>query len=77
MPLTHLAATFFGAPGGVAHSGVRVFHRQVFSRAIEAGAEHIAALGLRANAPPTRPVGGVVDQNVTIRALEGVAVGRV
>ena len=77
VPLTHLAATFFGASGGPAHSGVRVFHRQVFRRALEAGADHIAALGLRAQAPPTRPFGGVVDQNVTIRALEGVAVGRV
>ena len=76
VPLTHLAATFFGASGGPAHSGVRVFHRQVFRRAIEAGADHVATPGLRAHAIFAFPVGSVLHRNVTVRALEGVAVDR-
>ena len=75
--LTHLAATVCGASGGPAHGGVSIFHGRVFRRAIEAGADQLAALGLRAHAPPTLLIGGGLDQSVTIRALEGVAVDRV
>ena len=74
VPLTHLAATGFGASGGPAHSGVRVFHRHVFRRALEAGTDHVATPGLRAHAILAFPVGSVVHRNGTVRALEGVAV---
>ena len=75
-PLTHLAATGFGASGSPAHGGVSVLHRRVFRRAIEAGADHVATPGLRAHAIFAFPVGSVLHRNVTVRALEGVAVDR-
>ena len=74
--LTHLAATGFGASGSPAHGGVRVLHRRELRRALEAGADHVATPGLRAHAILAFPVGSVVHRNVTVRALEGVAVDR-
>lgn len=76
-PLTHVTATVFSASGGPAQGGVSVFHRREFRWTIEARAGHVAAPVLRAHTLPTILVGGVADQNVTIRALEGVAVPRV
>ena len=75
--LTTVAATFLGASGALAHCGVSVFHRWCFRRAIEAGAEHVAALGLLAHALATLLVSSVGDQSVTIPALESVAADRV
>ena len=61
MILTLLAAKFFGASAGLAHRSVSVFHRRVLGRAIEARADRVAALGLRAHALPTLFVGGDGD----------------
>lgn len=77
MILTLLAAKFFGASAGLAHRSVSVFHRRVLGRAIEARADFLAAIGLRAHAPLTLLVSSVGDQSVTIRALDRVAVDRV
>ena len=75
--LTRLAATVLGASGEFTHGGVSVFHQRVFRWAIEARADQVAALGLRAHAIPALLVDSVGDQSVTIRALDGVAVDRV
>ena len=75
--LTHVAAKVFGASDGPAHGGVSVFHQRVLSRTIEARADRVAALGLRAHALPTLIVSSGGDQSGTIRALDGVAVDRV
>ena len=76
-PLTQLAAELFGASAGLAHGDASVFHWRVCGRAIEAGADHVAALGLRAHALPTLCVGSVVDQDRTIGALDGITVERI
>ena len=59
--LTHVAAKDIGASDGPAHGGVSVFHQRALSRTIEARADRVAALGLRAHALPTLFVGGDGD----------------
>ena len=75
--LTKLTATLLCASWGAAHGGVRVLHQRVCGGAVEARADHVAALGLGAHAPPALLLDSVGDQSVTIRALDGVAVDRV
>ena len=59
--LTLLAALFFGALGVLAHGAVRVVHRCIVLRAVVAGADLVAALGLLALAILAFLVVGVVD----------------
>ena len=59
------------------HGGVRVLPQRVCRGAVEARADHVAALGLRAHALLALFVGGGGYWSVTIRALDGVAVDRV
>ena len=56
-----MAALFFGALGVLAHGGVRVVHRFIVLRAVVAGADLVAALGLLALAILAFLVVGVVD----------------
>lgn len=72
-----MAALAFGATGGFADGGVSVFRGQLVRRTTEAGADLIAALGLRAHAPVAIHLVGVIHRSGTTRALEGVAVDRV
>ena len=72
--LTRLTALVFGALIVFAHGRVRVVHRFVVIRAVVAGADLVAALGLLAFAPRALDVIGFVDQSVTVGTVVGVAV---
>ena len=72
--LTLLAAHVSGAPGVLAHGCVSIIDQRVFSGAFEAGTDHVAALGRLAPPPNTLFFGGVVDESVTLRAIERIAV---
>ena len=74
--LTFLATQVFCAPRVLAHDVVRVFHRGEPPRAVEAGADLVAALQIAALTQLTLHAVGVTDQSVTVRALEGVTKGR-
>lgn len=74
---THLAAHIVGAPRVLANGGDRFFHQRVFIRAIEAGADHVETTRLEALAHLPLVVGGVVDQSLTVQALQRVAIGLV
>ena len=72
--LTLFAALVFGAFVVLAHSGVGVVNKFIVLRAVETGADQVAALGCFALAPLTLDVFGVVDENVVVGAFKGVAV---
>ena len=55
----------------------QVFHRGEPPRAVVAGTDLVAALGIGALAPLTLLAVGVVDQSVTVRAREGITENRV
>lgn len=72
--LTRLAAQPRGAPRFLAQGSVRIPHWRTPLRAIEAGANLIAALGLRALVILTHDPFCVAGWSMPVRALEGVAV---
>ena len=74
--LTQLTATRLGASGRAEHGVVRVLHQRVCRGVVEARVDQVAALGLRAHAPPALLVDSVGDQSVTTRTLDGIAGGR-
>ena len=68
------AAHVGGTPGLVAFDLVRVSLRDAVRRAVETGADHLAALGLLARGIITFDLGGVVEKSEPVRAVDGVAV---
>ena len=74
MRLTFLAALGFGALVVLAHGGVSVVNTFVVLRAVEARADLVATQRLRARSPLTLDFIGVVDQNIPVGTVVGVAV---